>query len=239
MPGVSIQLQCLPSADAVAGEVARRVLSAAEEAIFARGRFALVLAGGRTPLAAYTLLVGREADWDHWHIFLGDERCLGPEDPGRNSVAAARSFLDQVPIPRQNIHWIPAELGAQAAAAAYASVLAPVLPFDLVLLGMGEDGHTASLFPGHPIPRGALVIPVQGAPKPPPERVSLSPEALGACREMLILVTGADKREALAAWCGGADLPVASIASRGRARVLIDAAAAGGCSKLDVSPSFA
>lgn len=238
MPGVSIQLQCLPSADAVAAEAATRVLRAAEGAIGARGRFALVLAGGRTPLAAYTLLVGQETDWDRWHIFLGDERCLGPEDPGRNSLAAARAFLQQVPIPRHNIHWIPAELGAELAAAAYASVIAPVLPFDLVLLGMGEDGHTASLFPGHSIPKGALVIPVRGAPKPPPERVSLSPKALGACREMLILITGADKRAALAAWRGGADLPVARVATRGRARVLSDTSAAVDCLALEGLPSL-
>jgi 6-phosphogluconolactonase len=238
MQGESVQLQCLPSADAVAGEVARRMLDAAREAITARRRFALVLAGGRTPLAAYTLLAGREADWDHWHIFLGDERCLGPQDPGRNSVAVAGAWIERVPIPEENVHWIPAELGAEAAATGYEAVIAPVLPFDLVLLGMGEDGHTASLFPRHAIPRDSLVIPVRDAPKPPPERVSLAPRALTACREMLILVTGAEKREALDAWRRGADLPVARVASRGRARVLIDDAAAGGCSTLDDRPAL-
>lgn len=234
----SIQLQCLESAERVAAEAACQMLGAARAAIADRGRFALVLAGGRTPLAAYTLLAGQETDWDHWHIFLGDERCLGPSDPGRNSVAAARALLAGVPIPAENVHWIDAELGGEAAAAAYEAVIVPVLPFDLVLLGMGEDGHTASLFPGHRIQEERLVIPIHDAPKPPPERVSLTPKALSACREMLILITGADKREAIAAWRRGEDLPVARVASRGAGRVLIDAAAAGGCATLDALPTL-
>lgn len=238
MPNQSIPVSCLPSVDAVAAETARWILAAAASAISARGRFALVLAGGRTPLAAYTLLVGQVADWDRWHIFLGDERCLSPSDPGRNSVAAAQAFLDRVPIPAGNAHWIPVELGSEAGAAAYDSMIAPWLPFDLVLLGMGEDGHTASLFPGHPVPAGPLVIPVHGSPKPPPERVSLTPGALASCRDMLILITGAEKQEAVAQWRRGADLPVARVASQGPARVLIDGAAAGGCSGLNALPSI-
>jgi len=238
MPNRSIPVSCLLSVDAVAAETSRRILAAAAAAIAARGRFALVLAGGRTPLAAYTLLVGQGADWDRWHIFLGDERCLPPSDPGRNSVAAAHAFLDRVPIPAGNVHWIPAELGSDAAAAAYGSAIEPWLPFDLVLLGMGGDGHTASLFPGHPVPAGPLAIPVHGAPKPPPERVSLTPGALATCQEMLILITGTDKQEAVAQWRRGVDLPVVGVASQGQARVLIDEAAAGGCSGLDALPAI-
>jgi 6-phosphogluconolactonase len=234
----SIEVRCLRDADAVAAEVARQILAAAAEAIGARGRFALVLAGGRTPLAAYNLLVGEDADWDRWHIFLGDERCLAASEPGRNSVSAAKAFVDRVPIPADNVHWIRAELGSQPAAEAYESVVAPVLPFDLVLLGMGEDGHTASLFPGHRWPDGPLVIPVKGAPKPPPERVSLTPGALARCRQMLILITGADKRDAVEAWRRGADLPVVRVASQGRARVFIDEAAAGGCVGSETLPGL-
>lgn len=236
MPIGSIQTQCFASAELVAGELARRILGAASQAIAARGRFRLVLAGGRTPIAGYTLLAGQGADWDRWHIFLGDERCLPPADPGRNSVAATRALIERVPIPAENVHWIPAELGGEAAAAAYESAIAPILPFDLVLLGMGEDGHTASLFPGHPLPAGPLVIPIHDSPKPPAARVSLTPKALAACREMLILITGTDKGEAVAAWRGGADLPVARVASLADATVLIDAAAAGGCAAVDVLP---
>ena len=120
-----------------------------------------------------------------------------------------------------------AELGPEAAAASYAPLVEAALPFDLVLLGMGEDGHTASLFPGHAVPEGALVIPVHDAPKPPADRVSLTPMALTAAREVLILVTGVGKRQALAAWRDGADLPVARVAAAGQTIVLLDRAAAG------------
>lgn len=218
----AIRFEILADADAVAEEAARAILTSAARAIAARGRFRIVLAGGSTPLAAYRRLAGEDADWDAWEVYFGDERCLPPDRPERNSRAAETALLGLVPIPAGQVHAIPAELGPDAAAAAYARTIAPALPFDLVLLGMGEDGHTASLFPARVFPGDALVIPVREAPKPPPERVSLTPRALADSRDMLILVTGAGKREALAAWRGGRDLPVALAAEAGRARVLVD-----------------
>jgi 6-phosphogluconolactonase len=215
------------SADQVAAETAARILRSARRAIDDRGRFVLVLAGGRTPLAAYNLLVGRSADWERWHIFLGDERCLPAADPDRNSVAVRRSLLDRVPIPPPNWHPIAAERGAEDAAALYEQEVSAALPFDLVLLGMGEDGHTASLFPGHEMPADRLVVPVHGAPKPPPDRVSMTARALTAASELLILVTGASKREVLRAWRAGEDFPVGRVAAAGPARVLVDRDAAG------------
>ncbi len=215
------------SAEQVASMTAQRILTAAEQALSARGQFQLVLAGGRTPLRAYTLLADHFSDWDGWHIFFGDERCLAPDDPERNSHSAAQAFLDRVPIPASNVYPIPAELGAETAAARYAQLIGPRLPFDLVLLGMGEDGHTASLFPGRDIARDALVMPVDDAPKPPPQRVSLTPRALASSAELLILVTGTDKRQALADWRRGVDLPVARVAAAGRTEVLMDPDAAG------------
>jgi 6-phosphogluconolactonase len=215
------------SADAVAAETARRIGDAAGRAIAQRLRFRCLLAGGRTPLAAYAKLVEQPQEWSHWHLFLGDERCLPPNDPERNSLAIARALTDRVPIPREQCHWIAAELGADAAAADYESAIAPHLPFDLALLGMGEDGHTASLFPGHAVPPDRGVMPVYGAPKPPPERVSLTPLALGKALERLVLVTGSSKRDALAAWRAGEDLPVARVAALGPTTVLMDAEAAG------------
>jgi 6-phosphogluconolactonase len=220
--------EVLDTAQAVASETARVIQAAAARSIALRGRFQLVLAGGRTPLVAYNLLVGEPADWDRWHILLGDERCLPADDRERNSVAATHAFLDRVPIPRDNLHWIAAERGPAAAALAYEATIGSRLPFDLVLLGMGEDGHTASLFPGQEIAADRLVVPVYNAPKPPPERVSLTPRALADCRALLILATGADKAPALAAWRAGADLPVSRVAALGGARVLVDRAAVGG-----------
>jgi 6-phosphogluconolactonase len=228
MTDTRIDFQCFASAEQVAETTTQRLLAAAERAIAARGRFQLVLAGGRTPLAVYRRLVEPPADWARWHLFFGDERCLPAGDPERNSLAARAVWLDRVPIPPHNIHPIRAELGAEPAAAHYAELIRDRLPFDLVLLGLGEDGHTASLFPGHAIQDAALVMPVHDAPKPPADRVSLTPLALGASRAILILVTGRGKREALARWRAGADLPIAKIVTSGRLEVLMDAEAAGG-----------
>lgn len=210
------------SATGVAAAAAQIVLAAAAAAIAVRGRFRIVLAGGRTPLDVYARLADAAAEWARWHVYFGDERCLAADDPARNSRAAALVWLDRVPIPAAQRHPIPAERGAVAAAAAYEALIGSCLPFDLVLLGMGEDGHTASLFPGRPIPEGRLVIPVSGAPKPPAERVSLTPRALCASETVLFLVTGVDKAPALAAWRSGAEPPAARVAARGGARVLVD-----------------
>ncbi|RKT45402.1 6-phosphogluconolactonase [Thiocapsa rosea] len=215
------------STGAVAEETARRISAAARRAIALRGRFLCVLAGGRTPLTAYDRLVHQPEDWAHWHLFLGDERCLAPDDPERNSRAIASALTERVPIPSVNLHWIPAEAGAESAARRYDALIATQMPFDLILLGMGEDGHTASLFPGHETPADVRAAPVHEAPKPPPDRVTLTPLALAAAPERLILVTGAGKREALAAWRRGADLPVARVAALGRTDVLMDPDAAG------------
>jgi 6-phosphogluconolactonase len=208
----------------VARKTAERILAAADRAIAARGVFRIVLAGGRTPEQAYRLLRDADTDWSRWQVYFGDERCLPPQDPQRNSVMAARAWLDPMPIPTGNIHPIPAERGAKAAARAYAQVIARALPFDLVLLGMGEDGHTASLFPGQAHTESESVHAVHDAPKPPPERVSLSRSALGDAREILILVTGEGKRDALRRWRAGEPLPVASIRGPGGVDVLLDQA---------------
>ncbi len=142
----------LESAAAVAQETARRISAAARRAIAARGRFDCVLAGGRTPLVAYAQLIEQPEDWSRWHLFLGDERCLAPDDAQRNSHAITLALTDRIPIPIANLHWIPAELGAEQAATRYDELIRPLLPVDFILLGMGEDGHTASLFPGHATP---------------------------------------------------------------------------------------
>lgn len=224
---VHTSFRLLGGADEVAAEATRHILVRSAEAVDARGRFRIVLAGGTTPLAVYGLLAEAAAAWPAWEVYFGDERCLPPEDGGRNSLAATLALLGRVPILQENVYPMAAELGPEAAAADYAPLVEAAVPFDLVMLGMGEDGHTASLFPGTVIPAGALVMPVHGAPKPPADRVSLTPMALTAAREVLILVTGAGKREALAAWRSGADLPVARVAAAGRTLVLVDRAAAG------------
>ena len=207
---------------AVAREAAERIMRAARQAIGARGLFRLVLAGGRTPCRAYQLLVTASMDWSKWHIFYGDERCLSVDNAQRNSVMASSAWLDHVPVPAAQVHPIPAEKGAENAAREYAAVVRLALPFDLVLLGVGEDGHTASLFPGQEHSASELVHPVHNAPKPPPDRVSLSRAVLCNAQDVLILVTGASKREAVSRWRAGQVLPVAEIAGRHGVDVLID-----------------
>lgn len=216
----------LNDAEAVATEACRLIVEAAREAINERGNFRLVLAGGSTPRRAYELLAETLADttqdWGAWEIFWGDERCLPPDHPERNSRMAQDAWLVRVPIPPRQIHPIPAELGAVAAASAYAQTLREKLPFDLVLLGMGEDGHTASLFPGHTHESG-LTQAVHDAPKPPAERVSLTCSALRDCRRQLILVTGSGKKSAIGAWRAGGDLPITRAAIED-ATLLVDQA---------------
>jgi 6-phosphogluconolactonase len=214
--------QYFPDADAVAAAATALILSAADAALSARGEFRLVLAGGTTPNKVYRQLAASPAEWSHWQIYFGDERCLPAADPGRNSTMAAATWLDHVGIPQKNVHSIPAELGAQAAAQRYAPLVAAARPFDMVLLGMGEDGHTASLFPGHEHPAGEQVHAVSAAPKPPPERVSLSREALSDSHDVLILITGTGKRAAVQRWRAGEDLPIAHITAHDHLRVLID-----------------
>jgi 6-phosphogluconolactonase len=222
-----ISWHVLENPAAVAAEACRRILAAAERAVAERGIFRLVLAGGRTPEQAYRLLAASHDSWPDWEIFFGDERCLPVDHEGRNSVAAGRILLEKVSPRPKRIHVLPAELGAADAARRYAGLVNGALPFDLVLLGVGKDGHTASLFPGHRHPEGELVHPVFGAPKPPAERVTLSAKALSRSRQVLVLATGPEKRAAVAAWKKGADLPISRIRPPSPVQVLLDRQAAG------------
>ncbi|MGA9828656.1 MAG: 6-phosphogluconolactonase, partial [Rhodanobacteraceae bacterium] len=191
-----------------------RILDAATKAIRERGRFLIVLAGGNTPRGVYRALRDAPTDWSAWHIWFGDERCVAADDPERNSRMAAETWLDHVPIPADQIHPIDGELGAERAALDYAQALRRIGTFDLVLLGLGEDGHTASLFPGHDwgtAPNAPATLAVFDAPKPPPERVSLSAARLADAHEVLFLVAGESKRKAVAAWRATKPIPARAI----------------------------
>jgi 6-phosphogluconolactonase len=224
-----INWQCLADADAVATRATELILQAADDAIRERGVFHLVLAGGRTPEKVYRQLANAQADWKNWRLYFGDERCLPSDHPERNSRMASLAWLDHGAIPVANIHPVPAELGAEAAATRYATVIDNARPFDLVLLGMGEDGHTASLFPGQHHPEAESVHAVHHAPKPPPDRVSLSSASLSDSRDVLVLITGAGKRADVRQWQAGEALPIAGITARQRMTVLLDEPASKGC----------
>lgn len=194
------------------------------EALARHGVFHIVLAGGGTPRLLYRALALEPHDWARWHVWFGDERCLPADDKERNSGMARDSLLQATAIPAHQFHAIPAELGAERAAMQYAQTLAHAGHFDLVLLGLGEDGHTASLFPGHDwglSPNAPHVLPVYAAPKPPPHRVSLSAHRLAQAHHVLFLVTGAGKREAVARWRGGEAMPASAIRPTGGVDVLL------------------
>lgn len=192
------------------------IVDAAHHAITAGRIFNMVLAGGSTPRAIYSLLRNADTDWTRWQIWFSDERCLPLGDPQRNSTMAYDSWLAHVPIPPSQVNIIPAELGADLAAASYAKVLhkKQCSDFDLVLLGLGEDGHTASLFPGNNLGIAANspdTIAVANSPKPPEHRVSLSARRLSKARNVLFLVDGESKRDALKRWRVGDDIPARAI----------------------------
>lgn len=215
-------------ADALVAALADAVCAEAGAAIAARGMFHLALAGGGTPLALYRTLAKRNAGDGRWQIWYGDERCLPAGHPERNSVMIESTWLAASRIPPGNRRPIPAERGAPDAAALYAGWLAGVPDFDVALLGIGEDGHTASLFPGQDWGTAADspdALAVHAAPKPPAERVTLSAGRLSRSAKVWFMATGAGKRDALRRWARCELLPAAAVQGRRETVVWLDAAA--------------
>jgi 6-phosphogluconolactonase len=192
----------------------------AAKALAIRGRFRVALAGGRTPGATYTLLRAAETNWARWEIYFSDERCVGADDPERNSRIARDCLLNHVPV--GHLFDIPVEQGVMQAAINYGALVASRTPFDLVILGLGEDGHTASLFPGQKLDPAAWTVVVRDAPKPPSLRVSLGLRALRATSKLLVLASGANKQKAVRAWRGGASLPISAVTVGQTGLVLLD-----------------
>jgi 6-phosphogluconolactonase len=188
---------------------AQNVVDASREANAARGQFLFVLNGGGTPKRLFELLgtdFRGKIDWGKTHIFWGDERCVAPNDEESNYGQAREIFLSDIDIPDSNIHRIKGELEPVEASKDYSLVLkgfasAPLdwPRFDLVLLGMGEDGHTASLFPGSEVivssPTLAVTAHYEGRPA---NRVTLTPLVFNAARRILFLVSGEGKSKTLA-----------------------------------------
>lgn len=215
-------------AESLVERLANALCEAADQAIAARGAFHLVLAGGSTPLALYRAMSARGVGDARWHLWYGDERCLPVDHRERNSCMIEMAWLATSQIPSENRRSIPAELGAVQAAALYADRLKAVADFDVVLLGMGEDGHTASLFPGHDwgvASDSSDVLAVFGAPKPPPERVSLSAARLSRSAQVWFVITGSGKRTAISHWQAGEALPVAQVHGKQETVAWLDAEA--------------
>ncbi len=228
-------------ATAAADEITARIA----EGLAARPTFSLVLAGGGTPQKTYEQLVARHAGdvaWNRVHVFFGDERCVPPDDAQSNYAMAKTALLSRVAIPNANVHRMRAEVAPPTRAAdeherelrAFFGAGASWPTFDLVLLGVGEDGHTASLFPGHEAlaERSRWVVAVRTEAKPPPWRLSLTLPALCAARDAMFLATGAGKRPIVSAIRDGApaaaSFPSAMVRPTGRLEWFVDEAAAGG-----------
>jgi 6-phosphogluconolactonase len=231
----------LPSTETLARVAAERVVAAASAAIAARGRFLIALAGGSTPKALYQLLATPEfaarIDWPRVHAYWGDERCRPPEHPESNYRMIREALLDHVPIPAAQVHRMRGEDDPVQAAAAYEADLRAVFPdghprFDLVLLGMGTNGHTASLFPHLTAVRErARWVVAEFVPEVAMWRITLTPVAINAAAEVLFLVAGADKAAMLARVLEGPravdELPSQVVAPEGGTLTwLLDVAAA-------------
>lgn len=216
-PGISTYADLAALAEAAA----RLVLEFGIEALNQRGRFLIALSGGSTPEPLYRLLASEtyrdQMVWANSHIFWGDERCVPPDDPGSNYGRARRLLLSHVPVPANQIHRIRGEMKPEEAVAAYRELLAGFSQdqlnwprFDLALMGMGADGHTASLFPGQSTPgeeRLAAIHVRADYDGRPAERVSLTPAVFNSARNIVFLVSGWDKAEAVAAVLQGQSDP--------------------------------
>lgn len=177
------------------GRAAARIAQELTKALDERGQASLALAGGTTPKATYEALAGLPLDWTRIDIFFGDERCVPAEHEDSNYRMAKAALFDRISIPAARVHRMQGELADRdAAARAYENELPDRI--DVVVLGIGEDAHTASLFPGAEALSENVrrVLPVVG-PKPPPERLSLTPPALRDARMCLVLSSGAGKAE--------------------------------------------
>lgn len=230
------------SPDDLAREAAGRFVEATCRAIREHGRVAVALSGGTTPRRLYSLLAQPSyvyaVDWSRVYVFFADERFVPSDDPDSNFLLVRETLLDHVPVPPGNVHPMPIAGGTpEICAARYAETLqtffgAPLPRFDLVLLGMGPDGHTASLFPGRP-DHSDSVAAVHDAPKPPPVRLTLTLDAINRADRVMFLVSGADKagmvRTVFEGGEPGASLPAARVeAATGRTVWLVDREAGSG-----------
>jgi 6-phosphogluconolactonase len=248
----SVEVASDPESLARAG--AEHFVAFATAAIAARGRFAVALSGGETPRDMYAELARPplldRVDWSRVHVFWGDGRCVPPDHPDSNYRMARETLLDHVPLPAANIHRIQGEIEPEQAALEYEQELRGVFSgspdraasgdagepprFDLILLGMGEDGHTASLFPGTPAlrERRRWVV-AQRVEKLDAWRITLTLPVINAAADVLFLISGAKKAKALSRVLADAppadaeDLPARLVApTAGRIIWLVDAAAA-------------
>jgi 6-phosphogluconolactonase len=207
----------------------KRLRSAIDDGRASREVAHIALAGGTTPRRTYELLATEIDDWSGVEVWFGDERAVGPDDPESNYRMVQETLLAGGSGPA--VHRIEGERGPEAAAAAYGELLAERLPtedgvpvLDLALQGLGPDGHTASLFPGNPaVEADGICVAVHGAPKPPPDRITLTVPVLRAARAIVFLATGGEKAHAVRELLAGPNpaIPSSLLADEGT-EVIVD-----------------
>jgi 6-phosphogluconolactonase len=232
MPQTTVTV--LPDAGAVARRAADVMANHINDARVRGTDVHIALAGGSTPRRAYELLGEMQGSWRHVHLWLGDERCVPLDDPESNARMVVESLVERLRGPElPELHTVPGELEPEDGAWLYGCDIVRAMGekpvFDLVVLGLGPDGHTASLFPGHEetAARHAPVIGVRDSPKPPPERVSLTLPVLRRARFTIMLATGAEKADAVAkVRAGDLSVPAARLGD-GLNELVLDEEAAG------------
>ncbi|UQX09288.1 6-phosphogluconolactonase [Candidatus Mycobacterium methanotrophicum] len=218
---MSTTVEKFPDSDRLVAAAGDRLIDVINASVAARGRALVVLTGGGNGnrLMSHLAAQGQRVDWTKVHLFWGDERYVAEDDDERNDKQARDALLDHIDVPARNVHPMPArdgEFGSDLAAAAlsYEQLLAANAEpgdsapnFDVHLLGMGPEGHINSLFPDSPAVRETtrLVVGVEDSPKPPPLRITLTLPAIQRSRQVWLLVSGAEKADAVAAAIGGAD----------------------------------
>jgi 6-phosphogluconolactonase len=228
-----------PTLDALSDAAAEEIVAVARASVAARGRFTLALAGGNTPRRTYELLATRHRDaidWSRTDIVFGDERFVPADDQRSNYRMAREALLSRVPIPHQRVYAVPTDAPTvEDAAAVYDDTLTPLVRdgIDLVLLGVGPDGHTASLFPGSPAidekTRFAAAAAAPTAVQPAVPRITTTLPFLNGARSAMFLIAGADKRSVIGEILSGSETaqryPAAMVFSRERTIWLIDQSA--------------
>ena len=193
--------------------LAEDILKIAQQSIDNKGCFSIVLAGGQSPIELYKILQESSSDWNKWNVYIGDDRYLPKNDKERNDYIIEKVWLNSSVIPKDNIFFIESEseLGMMDARKKYENILEGIEKFDVVLLSVGEDGHTASLFPSHEYVEGVNVVLEYNSPKMPKERISMSYSRLNQSKNVFKIIIGKSKQEAASLWLQGEKLPISRI----------------------------
>lgn len=239
---MKLETRVFPDLEALSRGVLDDTMRILKDAVAQRGRFAIALSGGHTPAKMYSMWAEKyqaQTPWDRVHLFWGDERCVPPDDLLSNFRMTRETLLSHVPIPAANVHGVPTTIqppdkAAEAYEAELRKFFGPAAPeFDVQLLGLGVEGHVASLFPGSPAmeEKTRWVLPVR-APAEPPQRLTLTPVVLNCGRNTFLLVAGENKREIMNALRAEPDsrpsaYPAGRIRPTGRTLWFLDQAAAG------------